>query len=325
MRDVASIEGVHVSLVSRILSGDPGLSVRDETRTRVLEVVDRIGYRPNPAARMLKTARPTAIGLVVPDLASVVYATIAEHAEARARELDYLLLIAGGRVGDQAKRLRGRVDGLLYAISEHRPVRRLVDAPPSVLINRRGHPKDIRVLWDEEAGARYAVRYPLDCGHRRIGQVAGPQHVDTGRRRQEGFCAGLADADIAPDPRWILETSFDEPGGCRAGRELLDAPDRPTALFVASFGAAVGVLAAARELGVRVPDDVSVVGCHDVPLAEYLAPPLTCVRMALAELGRRSVERLVGILEGNEPESAVDLTAEPEPEIVARASTPRRP
>jgi LacI family transcriptional regulator len=319
LRDVAAAAGVDASVVSRVLSGDARLSIRPETRQRVLDAVSALEYHPNPAARTLKTRRTMALGMTVPDLANVNYAVIARGAVERAAEAGYTLLVASGSAVERLRDLRGRIDGLLVgmATSETPRAGELGTTIPTLLVNRREACGVPSVTVDDEAGAALATRYLAELGHERIAHVAGPQNADTARRRLAGYRAALAAAGIRARAEWIAETSFDEAGGFEAASALLAARRRPTALFVANVRAALGAIAAVGREGLRVPQDVSIVGFHDAPFAAYLSPPLTTVRMPLEEMGRQAVESLLALLAGEEVEDVMVRSA---PELVERGS-----
>ncbi len=320
LRDVAAAAGVDASVVSRVLSGDARLSIRPETRERVLAAAARLDYRPNTAARTLKTARTMAIGMIVPDLANVNYATIAQGAEEAATTAGYVLLVAHGSASDRLPDLHGRIDGLLVGMATSETPRHgeFGGGVPALLVNRREPCGIPSVTVDDEAGGTLAVSHLLSLGHRRIAHVAGPQNADTARRRLRGYTAALESAGVRPEPGWIAETTFDEAGGHVAATRLLRLEPRPTALFVGNVRAAIGALAAARRLGLRVPDELSVVGFHDAPFAAYLDPALTTVRMPLEEMGRQAVDSLLALLGGRSVDDTMVATP---PELVVRASS----
>jgi LacI family transcriptional regulator len=320
LRDVAEAAGVDTSIASRILSGDGALTVRPETRRRVLEAASQLAYRPNTAARALKTRKTMAIGMIVPELTNVAYATIALGADERASRAGYALLVATGSVRDRLDAIDGRMDGLLVGIATSETVRMgdLGGPLPTVLVNRHellGLPS---VTVDDEAGSALATQHLLSLGHKEIAHVAGPQNSDTGRRRQAGYVRAMRAAGIDPRPDRMLEASYDEAGGELAASRLLASKRRPTALFVANVRAAIGALVAARRLGLSVPHDVSLVGFHDAPVAMYLDPELTTVRMPLREMGSAAVESLLALLDGRPVE---DVRVATPPELVVRGST----
>ncbi len=320
LRDVAEAAGVDPSIASRILCGDGALTVRPDTRRRVLEAAARLSYRPNTAARALKTRRTMAIGMIVPELTNVAYATIAMGADERASRAGYALLVATGSVRDRLDAIDGRIDGLLVGIATSETIRMgdLGGPLPTVLVNRHellGLPS---VTVDDEAGAALATEHLLSLGHRRIAHVAGPQNSDTGRRRRAGYVRALRAAGVEPPADWMVEASYDEAGGDLAASRLLRAEPRPTALFVANIRAAIGALSVARRLGLSVPDDVSMVGFHDAPVATYLEPRLTTVRMPLREMGSAAVDSLLALLDGQTVE---DVRVATPPELLVRGST----
>jgi LacI family transcriptional regulator len=320
LRDVAEAAGVDTSIASRILSGDDGLTVRPDTRRRVLEAASRLAYRPNTAARALKTRKTMAIGMIVPELTNVAYATIAMGADERASRAGYALLVATGAVRDRLDAIDGRIDGLLVGIATSETIRigDLGGPLPTVLVNRHellGLPS---VTVDDEAGSALGTEHLLSLGHRRIGHVAGPQNSDTGRRRRRGYERAMRAAGIEPVPEWIVEASYDEAGGELAATRLLRGAPRPTALFVANIRAAIGTMAAIRRLGLSIPRDVSLVGFHDAQVAMYLDPELTTVKMPLREMGSAAVESLLALLEGRPVE---DVRVSAPPELLVRAST----
>ena len=319
LRDVAAAAGVDASVVSRVLSGDARLSIRPETRERVLEAATRLDYRPNTAARTLKTARTMAIGMIVPDLANVNYATIAQGAEEAAGTAGYTLLVAHGSAADRLPDLHGRIDGLLIGMATSETPRHgeFGGGVPALLVNRREPCGIPSVTVDDEAGGTLATQYLISLGHRRIAHVAGPQNADTARRRLRGYASALATAGVELGPEWVAESSFDEAGGHAAAGRLLRLEPRPTALFVANVRAAIGAMAAARRLGLRIPEDVSIVGFHDAPFAAFLDPPLTTVRMPLAEMGRQAADNLLALLRR---EPIEDLMVAIPPELVVRGS-----
>jgi len=315
LRDVAEAAGVDPSVVSRVLSGDGRLSIRPETRQRVLAAAARLEYRPNRAAQTLKTARTMAIGMVVPDLANPAFALVAEGAERCGADAGYALVLIRRTEGGRLDDLVGRVDGLLVAAatSDVSYRRELFGGLPAVLVNRREPGEIPSVVVDD------AVRHLLSLGHRRIAHVAGPQTADTARRRLAGWRLALAEAGLEPEQDAVIEASaFDEAAADRAAEALLAGAARPTAVFAANIRLATGTLAAAHRLGLEVPRDLSIVGFDDHPLAAYLHPPLTTIRMPLVELGAAAVESLLDEIDGRRAESRlVDTPAE----LVIRAST----
>jgi LacI family transcriptional regulator len=327
LADVAQAAGVGTSIVSRVLNGDPTVSIRPQTRERILAAARELSYRPNAFARGLKLARTMTVGLVIPNLAYPVNAEIIRGAERRAAAAGYVVLLADSeeflQAGEAFERLlrERRVDGLLIAsASTHEAVVRELarESLPFVLVNRRVPNVGPSVTVDDARGMRLGVEHLIGLGHRRIAHIAGPADADTARRRLAGFREAMAQARLRLPSAFLTEASFDEEGGFLAMERLLAQRPRPTAVAIWSLGAAVGALAAARRSGVAVPGELSVVGFHDAPIAEYLDPPLTTVRMPLREMAERGVDCLLALVDGKPAESLVVRTA---PDLVLRAST----
>jgi LacI family transcriptional regulator len=327
LADVAEVAGVGTSIVSRVLNGDATLSIRPETRERILAAARDLNYRPNAFARGLKLARTMTIGLVIPNLAYPVNAEIIRGAERRAAAAGYVVLLADSeeflQAGEAFERLlrEGRVDGLLIASAstDEGVVRALARAGlPFVLVNRRVTRVGPSVTVDDVRGMKIGVEHLIALGHRHIAYIGGPADADTAQRRLTGFRAAMREARLRAPTARLAEAPFDEEGGFRAMTELLGRDPRPTAVAVWSLAAAVGALAAARETGVHVPGQLSMVAFHDAPMAEYLDPPLTTVRMPLREMAERGVESLLALVDGRDVESVVVGTS---PLLVERAST----
>jgi LacI family transcriptional regulator len=322
--DVALTAGVSKSIASRVLNGDPDLLVRPETRERVLRAASELGYRPHAAARGLKRAETGALGLLVPPLTNPVYVRIIRGAFERALERDFVVLLVEDVDPSQADRTAsrlvqsGRIDGLMIASAQPghpllRSVRR--DRVPHVFVNRGVENSGRNVVIDESRASAAALEHLVRLGHERIGHVAGPRALDTARRRTSGFVEAAAIHGLTIE---VAEGDFGESGGAAAANELLGRRRDLTALYTSTLSQAVGVYHAAWRLGLDVPAELSLVGYDDMPLAEYLRPPLTTVRTPLAELGAAAVDALVEQLLGGEPRD-VDVGAEPE--VVVRSST----
>jgi len=168
---------------------------------------------------------------------------------------------------------------------------------------------------DEMSASATALDHLVALGHRRIGHVAGPRELDTARRRADGFRKHASELYLQAE---VAEGDFGESGGAAAARRLLNDHPELTALYASTLSQAVGVFHAAWEMGLKLPDDLSVISYDEMPLADYLRPPLTTIRMPLAELGAAAVGALVSQLSGDEPR---DVTVAQKPEVVVRSST----
>ena len=330
LRDVADTAGVTKSVVSRVLNEDPSLSVRAETRERVWTAARQLGYQPHAGARALAGRRARALALLIPDLGNPVYSRIIRGAYQRAREHGYTVLLAEDTSDHQADEsfpelvVQGRVDGLLIASA--RPAHPLLASPrlarvPHVFVNRDVPGSGRNVGMDLPAASAAAVRHLHDLGHLIIGHVAGPEGLEPARARAQGFADAMAALGL--DPSLSDRDEFSEQGGANAALRLLTRFPDVTAVYASTLSQGIGLLHAARTLGRRIPADLSVVTYDDLPLVDYLDPPLTTVRMPLVELGAAAVDALVEQLAGNPPTDVIVPTS---PQVVVRASTgpPRR-
>jgi LacI family transcriptional regulator len=330
LADVAERAGVDRSVASRVWNEDPRLNIRQETRERVMHAFAELGYRPHAIARSLRTSQTGVIGLLIPDFSNPIYAQIIRGAEVAAAERGFALL-TGSRVGgalgiERYHELLGgqRIDALLLAGAEDaREVQTLLRNTniPWLMLNRRASQQGRYLILDDEGAAVLAVRHLLELGHRAIGHIAGPPVADTARRRSAGYVRALRSAGIRPVEDFQVQTDYTPAGGAQAMAALLARKQRPTAIFVANVASAIGAAHAAKRAGLVLPRDLSIVAIHDLPLAEYLDPPLTTVRMPLEALGRRGVELLA-----DGPSSRIEETIRGPMELILRASAtePRR-
>lgn len=324
LNDVAELANVDRAVVSKLLNNDPGLKIRDSTRERVLRAVNELDYRPNAMARGLRTARADTYGLLIPDFTNPIYASIILGAQAAAAERDCLLLTGsplGASAGEQYLDLlgQGRVDGLLLAGGHAQAdVMARVDAlgVPWVLLNRRIEGSTRYVILDDERATTLAVAHLVELGHWRIAHLAGPATADTALRRTAGYRRAMQDAGLGGHGL-VVEADYTNRGGATAMDQLLAADPRPTAVVVANVASAIGALHSVHHSGIEVPADLSLVAVHDIPLADYLTPPLTTVRMPLEELGRRGIE----VLSTVPADAAVEEVLDGPMELMLREST----
>lgn len=321
IRDVASRAQVSVASVSRVLNGLDVVS--EETRARVTEAVEELGYVPHAGARSLSLARTHAIGVVLPDLHGEFFSEMVRGMDAEARERGYLLLLSNLHSGSSfaasaLRAMRGRVDGLLV-MAPHLDKEELAAALPrgipAVLMNPagpdHGHPA---IHLDNSAGAAALAGHFLALGCRRMVHIAGPADNIDARQRAEAFAAALA-----PHSDVQLETvsgDFTEASGQAATEALLRTGRRFDAVFAANDDMAIGSLQALRGAGIRVPEDVAVAGFDDIPIARHIG--LTTVRVGIAELGAKALARLFETLDGKTDLPQHELHS---PELVVRGST----
>ena len=289
--DVAQYAGVSTAVVSYVVNEGPR-PVAPETRDRVLEAIRVLGYRPNATARALRMGTTRTFGLITPDGGNPLFAELAKAIDKEAAARGYVVLQTGAD-GDPATEqskiaelLIRRVSGLLLVAPTEDPDLSETDIP--VIAINRVLPTVSSVRPQYREGARRGVEHLLEHGHRRIGLVIGGGRSG---ERELGWRDALRAAGLEDGP--IARTTFSRRGGYDAGRELLTATNRPTAVFASSDLQAVGVLRAIHEAGLRIPDDIAVLAFDGTAETEYSWPPLSVVRQPLERMAREAVSRLI--------------------------------
>ena len=334
LKDVARRAGVDPSTVSRVLRGDERKPAKTETRERILKIAREMGYRANSVARSLRTRQREAIGLVIPDAGNPGFAEIFKGVEAVTAEAGWHVIVVEGRptprpgLGWDRLVLEGRVDGVLVSVASIRDpmVKRVAESGfPIVLVNRRSHGVAGSVVMNDARGSEVAVEHFYGLGHRRIGHIAGPANLDTGRRRLAGFRDALKRRELTARGEWLAVTDYTEAGGACAAQAILDQSGErlPTAVYVASFMSGVGAVQVFKDAGFNVPEDISVIVSDELSLAAHTAPPLTTVGMPVTRMGEVAARMLLRAVSG---EAVSDIVLPEEPRLVVRASTapPRR-
>jgi len=334
MKDIARELGLSTVSVSKALRGHPDIS--EETRKRVLKRVEELNYQPNLAARALITGRTWTIGLVVPDLLHPFFAQVAKAISAGIRGQGYSLIITSSEEDAALERqeidqlLARRVDGMLIASAQWTVESfRAIEARriPYVLIDRRfvGLAANFVGVDDEEVGF-LGTSHLVAQGCKRIAHIRGPE-TSTAIGRLEGFRRALAEAGRAPLAGHVVPigTSGDdrgEPGGHEVTKRLLSLPTRPDGIFCFNDPIALGAMRAILEAGLRIPEDVAVVGCGNVLYSDFLRVPLTSVDQDSAAIGRFAAEMALSLVADRDP--APPITRLVSPRVVVRASSLRK-
>jgi LacI family transcriptional regulator len=328
LSDVATMAGVSVSAVSRVLTGAADARVSDATRKRITDAARELDYRPNYAARALKFSRTNVVALVVPDLTNAIVSELMRGVEDEGYDQKYMVLLARAESELEEYALprlikEGRIDGALVQAADAMEPAELseqIDSRLPVVYVNSNHPADGGYVdLEDELGTRIATRHLIGQGHKRIAFVGGLPSSVTGRRREQGFRDEMASARLPVDERFVTSLGYELVVGRAAVGPLLDADARPTAIVVANINAAFGVLLELRSRGVSVPHDVSVVAIHDAWTADNSWPPLTTVKMPRYELGRRAMAALYDRIHGGTVPRLV--VSDPAPQLIIREST----
>lgn len=302
IRDVAAAARVSVATVSRVLNPELEYPIKEETRARVLDAIDRLGYRPNDLARALLQRSTRAIGLVIPDISNPYYPDLVRGCEDVASARGYRVVLcntdrSAEKTGQYLNTLVSqRVDGVIVAgggdASAWSP--EVLDRyRMRVVVVGRHDVAYPSVQVDNVAAARAATDHLIGLGHRHVAFIAGPLGSNTVKDRLDGYRAALRDRGLSAPGALVREGTFAESSGYDAVAPLLAAHPRPTALIAANDRMAFGALAALTDHGLRVPDDMSLVGFDDTTLAAYTRPALTSVAIPTYEIGSTAMTSLL--------------------------------
>ncbi len=326
LADIAKALGVSKMTVSRAINDHPEIS--PETRARILETAQRMNYRPNQFARALTTNRSYLLGVVVPDLMHSYFAEICRGIESVAKPLGYQNLICStdeniANEETEIEALLPRTDGLILAssapASDTRFYRRAIrDRARIVLIDRQLEGiKCPAVTTDDVKVGELATEHLLGLGHRRVGHLKGTV-ASTARLRFEGYKKALARRRVPLDDGLVKECGFTESDGYAATSEWIREGDLPSAIFAANDPAAIGAMNAISQAGLRIPEDVAIVGGGNIHYGDMLRVPLTTVAWSTAEMGQAAARLLIDLVEGKRGTKEQHVIVEPE--LVVRAS-----
>ena len=320
---VASLAGVSPSTISRVLNGTAAVS--EEKTTAIHAAIAKLGYVPNPLARGLAGGRTLSVGVVTQAVDSPYYGAALRGIEEELDPAGYRPLFVSGNWNAAAEArciemLRARrVDGIIVLTGRlpDQALKQCAKTVPVVVTGRALKAPGLYALkFDNLEGARLATQHLLQLGHRHIGFITGdPDHPDS-QERLQGYRMALEAAGVAYDPKRVVPGEYHEVSGLLAVDRLLQSGQPLTAIFAANDQMAFGVALGLRRRGLRVPDDVSLVGFDDLPTAQYASPPLSTIHQASHELGRIAAGCMLQLLSGVEPSAEL-----PAPRFVVREST----
>jgi LacI family transcriptional regulator len=312
IHDVAAAAGVSVTTVSRVLNDKD--DVAPETSARVREVIRDLGYASSLAARSMRSRRTNVIGLIVPDLTQPYSLLVTKGVQRAAVGAGYDLLVyasalrngasLGNREQQQVALLNGSVTDGLIIVTPHASSYRT--AYPLVAVDPHSENADFAsVLSTNFRGVIASMQYLFGLGHRRIGYIGGRPDLQSAVRRLEGYCHSLRNAGIAYDDAIVKTGNYERATAYDCARELLRVSRPVTAVMAASDDMAFGVYDAAHELGIRIPDDLSVVGFDNIPDAGLVDPPLTTVDQSIEGMGALAAEVVIKLIAGQPPDQVV--------------------
>lgn len=334
IKDVAQEVGVNPSVVSRVLNKDLTLKVRDETRERVWEVAEKLNYRPNRTAKMLRTKKSRMIAVLISKFSDLYFSAVLEGIVRCAEERGYIISV----FSTEEDRKKGSeyietiyeygMDGVILASSyiEEKMLQQLkYSSVPIVML--RNNPREygvMGVLTDELAGVSMVMNHLIELGHRKIAHISGQLFSRSGLKRFEGYRKGLYENGIPYRAEYVQESDQTEKGGYMAMMNLLELEDPPTAVFAFNDTVACGVLGAIWDKGLRIPEDISVVGYDNTILSGHMHPRLTTVDGRMKDIGILGTKMLIDMIEGKEDIDSRNMTESHmmiQPKFVVREST----
>ncbi|MBI1882539.1 MAG: LacI family DNA-binding transcriptional regulator [Chloroflexi bacterium] len=310
IQDVARAAGVSVSTVSRVLNNKDYIAT--ETYEKVQRVIDELGYASSLAAKSMRSYKTNAIGLLVNNLKNPYAIEVMKGVDRAIGEFGYELIIhtTGKEITDlgiawerrHVAQLNGSLtDGLIVVTPS---TTNLPSTFPLVTIDPHVQEDNFpSVISTNRAGALAVMEYLISLGHRRIGFIGGRPDLQSAIRRQQGYEDGLRQANLPLAPELIQPGDYGRKTGADCARKLLSLPNPPTAIFAANDQSAIGVMEAAAEAGVRIPEDLSLVGFDNIPETAFTQPPLTTVNQFIEELGYRATKLLVDLIQGKSLET----------------------
>ncbi|WP_141432109.1 LacI family DNA-binding transcriptional regulator [Bacillus sp. 03113] len=305
IKDVAKRANVSIATVSRVLNGSKPVSLK--VKERVLEAIEEMGFNPNPVARSLIMKTSSLIGVLIPDIKNSFFANFVSGVEEECFKANYTTLLCNtnGNLDTELHYLNllreKYIDGVIILTSSPNKKQRQVDffekhSIPVVYAAHVDKENDhISCINIDDFQAFYdGTKFLIDSGHRLIAMFSGPlSYFDSGYMRYKGYRQALADHGIDYQEKWFFEGEYDIQSGYKRGKELLKQKDKPTAICCVSDMVAIGAIRAAEELGLKVPEDISILGFDDIPIAEAYRPSLTTVRQPIVELGIQSAQMLL--------------------------------
>lgn len=303
LKNVAKLAGVSVATVSRVLNGDE--VVKEKTKTKVLDAIKKLNYKPNRVAQRLRTTRKTSklVGLLIPDIQNPFYVDVIRGIEEYAYANNAAVIIGNFSQDEKKEKLyldilkSESVDGFVVAPSNEKDqyVKQLIqDGFPIVCIDRGLKDVDVDLVKvDNQQGVFKAIEHLIKLGHKRIGFVVGNPSIPTSQERLDGYHQAMKQYGIEIDPTLLLGEKSDYESGTRLTARLLDLENPPTAIFTGNNLLTLGALEVINQRGQRIPEDVAIIGFDDVYWANSLNPPLTAVRQPGFEIGKKAMELLM--------------------------------
>ena len=328
--DVAKLAGVSQAMVSYTVNGNPNVTIPNETRERILDAMNELGYVPNALARSLRSGQTHTIGLILLDNTNPFIAELAHKIEDFAFEKGYSAILCNSNYITERESayvemlLAKQVDGVILiptAETEEISQRLRESQTPFVIIGRDiSGIRTETVIIDYQMGGYMATKHLIDLGHQKIGCITGPLQY---KLRLKGYQQAMSEAGLPNDPALVIQSDFRVAGGEAAAIKMLSQENRPTAIFACNDLTALGVVKAAHTLNIKIPEELSLIGFDDIPYVQAVSPPLTTISLPTADIVHVAMDMLFSQLDGksekNDAEKYDQLVLQPE--LVIREST----
>ncbi|MFW5994099.1 MAG: LacI family DNA-binding transcriptional regulator [Halanaerobiaceae bacterium] len=305
IKDIAKKSGVSVTTVSRVLNEKP--DVNDQTRAKVLKIIEESNYRPNGMARSLVINQTYSIGLIIPDINNPYFPEVARGVEDQAQDSSYSVIFSSTDNKLEREKdvidlmLHKRVDGLIVSLSlANRSILERLEAKniPVVQLDRK-IPDSIypAVMIDNQRSAYKAVQFLIDQGYSNIAHITGDLKTVPGQKREDGYRKAILDNNLRLDEESIIEGDFSKKSGYKAMVKMIDEGNLPEAIFAANDLMAIGVLEVCRERNIKVPEDLVIIGHDDISIANLVYPSLTTMAQPKYKLGKKASQLLIDLIE----------------------------
>ncbi len=310
LNDIAKKLGVSIITVSKALRGHPDIS--SATATLIKKTADELGYLPNFMARNLASRKSKSIGVVLPQIAHHFFSTIMDYIYDYATLHNYQVFLTVSQENAEMQKkqiqtlLSMRVDGLIVSISQDTSSFEIFENAlkqqiPIVFMDRIPDISNCNtVTVDDKGGAYRATEHAIKLGYRKIAQFAGYSNINIGRERITGFKQALTDNGIEINNDWIIEGDYEEKHGYDSFMKLYKENNMPDLILAVTFPVAIGIYTAAKEVGMRIPDDIDLICFGNSPVQEFLSPPLSCVNQPTDRLAKKSVDLLLENIDNSE-------------------------
>jgi len=306
IKDIAKKANVSITTVSRVLNNKPDVS--DETKENILRIIDKLGYNPNGIARGLVMQRTYTIGLIIPDISNPLFPEIARGIEKKAKKLNYSVIFydTDNDIVEEREAIRvlrsKQVDGIILTSLSVKNSNELLKMKeekfPVVELDRLIQNIKIPTITIDNVLSGYtATSYLIEMGHTRLGHITGDLSIKSAENRLKGFRKALKKYQLKLENKWVLEGDYTSSSGYNQMKRLLKQSEKPTAVFIANDLMALGSYEAIFEEGLRIPEDISIIGHDGIDMASFVRPKLTTIAQPKLELGEKAAETLVKIIE----------------------------